>query len=313
MARIRRKAANGLRMLRAIATNQVAGLWPRMYMRLAGQTGRGGGQASAAETAEYFLHCYRELDSRLPKVDESTGHPVSGQDVLEYGPGSIPGLAMLMLAHGARSVTCVDRFPLLQDNMASLDTLTALADRLDQQASQRLRELTARLDGNGIPGCLTVVLHARGLSCLNASCDLVVSRAVLEETNDLPAISSDMAAALRPGGIAVHQVDLGGYGLCRDHPLDFLVPSPFLWQLMFSNKCVPNRLRLGKYLEYAEQSGLRVLRVERDRVLPLDQVEAIRPRLWRDFRTLPAPDLACLSCWIVLEKPSPSARDAANP
>ena len=74
-------------------------------MRLAGQTGRGGGQASAAETAEYFLHCYRELDSRLPKVDESTGHPVSGQDVLEYGevPAAIDAPNLL-------GIGAVDRF-----------------------------------------------------------------------------------------------------------------------------------------------------------------------------------------------------------
>ena len=37
---------------------------------------------------------------------------LTGKAVLEYGPGDILGVALLMKAHGAKRVICVDRFPL---------------------------------------------------------------------------------------------------------------------------------------------------------------------------------------------------------
>lgn len=292
-----------LETLRAIASNQLAGAWPRLYMRLAKQTGRGGESATAEETADYFMLCYNEMAERLGIPSHEMSAYLSGKDILEYGPGSIPGLAVLLLAAGARRVTCADRFPLLDDSAHGRAVLAALANRLEPAARAHALDLCRSITPRGIPGRLNVVLHPLGLSCIRNECDLVISRAVLEEVNNLEATFRDTASALRPGGIAVHQVDLRSYGLHQQHPLDFLVPAPRLWRLMYSNKCVPNRLRLGKYLEYAAQAGLRLMMLEREAILPHAQVDAIRPHLWRDFRDLPTEELACLTFWIVVQKP----------
>ncbi|MCC6198210.1 MAG: methyltransferase domain-containing protein [Burkholderiales bacterium] len=294
-------AGSVLRTGRAIATNQLAGAFPRLYMRLAGQTGRGG-DATPAETAEYFLACFDDLAARMRLDRAALIARVEARRVLEYGPGSIPGMAMLMLAAGATRVDVVDRFPLLERSPYTDAVLDELGGRLGGAEGRRLRTLARELTPHGIPGALGVALHPRGLSGLVDACDLVISRAVLEEVNDLRATFADMARALRAGGVAVHQVDLRSYGLHREHPLDFLVPSPSLWQLMYGNKCVPNRLRAGEYRRLARECGLDEVSFEPGVTLADREVEAIRERLWRDFRALPASELGCLTFWLVLRK-----------
>lgn len=291
-----------LRTGRAIATNQLAGAFPRLYVRLARQTGRGGGESSAEETAEYFWRCLIDLSERLG-VDLA-GLPafLTGKTILEYGPGSIPGVASLLLAYGARNVVCVDRFPLLDNSPFLESVMEHLAQRLGDDQGKALRSLAGRFTARGVPGLLDVRLHPQGLSGLSGECDLAISRAVLEEVNDLGATMHDMARALRAGGIAMHQVDLRSYGLHRDHPLDFLVASPRLWMLMYGNKCVPNRLRLATYRETAAAAGLQEIYFEPGITIAPEEVESIRPRLWSTFRSLPADELGCLTFWWGLRK-----------
>lgn len=129
----------------------------------------------------------------------------------------------------------------------------------------------------------------------------------------LPRLHRRLAGQTDPGGITAYQFELRGCGLHREHPLDFLVPSNRLWRLMYSNKCVPNRHRLGSYLRYAQEAGLRLVTLKRQHDLPEDRVEAIRPRLWRDFCNLSAEELSCMAFWIALEKPAAPALPGAEP
>lgn len=291
-----------LRTGRAIATNQLAGAFPRLYARLAGQTGRGGGEATPEDTADYFWRCLFELAARLGVDRADLPAFLAGKTVLEYGPGSIPGVAALLLAHGARNVVCVDRFPLLDNSPFLESVMEHLAQRLGGDQGRALRSLSGRFTARGVPGLLDVRLHPQGLSGLSGECDLAISRAVLEEVNDLGATMHDMATALRAGGIAMHQVDLRSYGLHRDHPLDFLAVSPRLWTLMYGNKCVPNRLRLAAYRETAAAAGLQEIYFEPGITIAPEEVESIRSRLWRSFRSLPAEELGCLTFWWGLRK-----------
>src|SRR4029077_4841255 len=99
------------------------------------------------------------------------------------------------------------------------------------------------------------LVRPSGLSGLSGQADLVISRAVLEHVDDLAATFADMASALRPGGIAVHQVDLKSHGLHQRNPLDFLSWPPALWRLMYSHKGVPNRWRVTHYRELLRKTG----------------------------------------------------------
>ena len=294
------------RVLRAIATNQVAGWFPGWYVRITGQTGRGSEPETPAQVAAYFRTCFDDYRARLA-ADGDIVTCLAGKTVLEYGPGDMPGVALLLLAHGAAQVICVDRFPMLQLSARNAAVLAELLAGLDDAARARVRACLRDPDdpAQGFrPERLRYQVQASGLSELSDAVDLIISRAVLEHVNDLPASFADMYRALRPGGRMLHQVDLRSHGLHRQHPLDFLVWPVWLWNLMFSNKGTPNRWRVDRYRALVAQSGFVDIQVEATHRLESARVEAIRAHLAAPFRTLPAEDLAWLGCWLAGRKPS---------
>src|SRR5262249_53119471 len=105
--------------LRGIAANQVARFFPERYVRLTGQTGRGAAESSARQIADYFWSCFYDYFEILGVPRSDIGRYLKGKTVLEYGPGDVPAVAFLMLAHGADAVVCVDRFELYRPSAAS--------------------------------------------------------------------------------------------------------------------------------------------------------------------------------------------------
>ena len=240
------------RILKASLTNQIARYAPALYVRLTGQTGRGAEEESIDDVGNYFQDCINDYFEKLGVGQAQRAEFLRDKRILEYGPGDIPGVALLMIAHGADRVACVDRFP---------------------------------------------------LASLTNEIDLVISRAVLEHVNDLPATFRDMYAALKPGGIALHLVDLKSHGLHRDNPLDFLSWPAWLWSLMYSAKGVPNRLRINTYREVVAQSGLEVISLVPTVHALLTDIRTVRPSLARPFLDLPDEDLSWLGFWRVCRKP----------
>jgi SAM-dependent methyltransferase len=128
---------------------------------------------------------------------------------------------------------------------------------------------------------------------------LVVSRAVLEHVNDLPATFRDMRRALAPDGVALHLVDLKSHGLHRRNPLDFLTWPDVLWTLMYSCKGVPNRLRPGDYRAAAQAAGLEIASMVATGRARREDVTEVRPHLAAPFRGLSDDELAWLGFWMV--------------
>jgi SAM-dependent methyltransferase len=296
-----------VRIARAIATNQVARFMPGAYVRLTGQTGRGdSSQETAQDIAAYFLRCVEDyLDfGRVPP--DQRGSFFSGLCIVEYGPGDFPGVAIVMLARGARRVWCVDRFPMVRLSPKNLAVLQALLSLLE--APERARVETslrdpARPEEGFRPEVLGYEVRPHGFSGLHETADLTLSRAVLEHVDDLPGTFADMLQALRPGGIAWHLVDLKSHGLHRRNPLDFLCWSPGLWSAMYSHKGVPNRWRIDRYRTILEALNLQSLRLEPTLRATPEQVADVRSALAEPFRGLSDADLACLGCWIGFRKP----------
>lgn len=92
------------RATKAILTNQLAHLAPRLYVRLTGQTGRGSEPESAQDIADYFNRCFSVYRAVLERHAGDVTGWFAGKHLLEYGPGEVPSVALLMLAHGARKV-----------------------------------------------------------------------------------------------------------------------------------------------------------------------------------------------------------------
>jgi SAM-dependent methyltransferase len=295
-----------LRALRAWSSNQVARLAPRTYIRLTGQTGRGAAESeSVAGVAQYFMRSFYDYFEVLGVPQGDIESFLRGKTLLEYGPGDTPGVALLMAAHGAQKVFCVDRFPMLTLSGRNAAVLRQLVDALAPEPRARA-EAAIQHDGSDAvslrPEYIEYLVRRSGLAGLRSEADLVISRAVLEHVDDLYGTFADMAAALKPGGRAVHQVDLKSHGLHRRNPLDFLSWPPALWALMYSHKGVPNRWRVDRYREALGACGLKIERLSPTTRAALADIEQVRPHLAAPFRGLCDEDLAWLGFWLVCRK-----------
>ena len=296
---------NAKRVMRAALTNQLARFAPKLYVRLTGQTGRGSAEESAEEIAAYFRKCFDEYFRVLKVNPEDIPAYLSGKQVLEYGPGDVPGVALLMIAHGAERVTCVDRFPLVALSPKNIEVLQCLLRELQGEARARAASCF-RQPGEPVSGLdarrIRYLVRPSGLSGLQAEIDIVMSRAVLEHVNDLDATFRDMFRALRDGGVAIHQVDLKSHGLHRHNPLDFLAwPAPY-WHLMYSHKGVPNRWRVDHYRAVLASTGFKSPHLEATLLANEADIQQVRPYLAEPFRNISDHDLSWLGFWLVCAK-----------
>lgn len=288
--------------LKAVASNQLARFAPALYIKLTGQTGRGDSESeTSVDIAEYFRRCVTDYRDILDIPQAEFSDFLRDKVILEYGPGDIPGVALLLVALGARKVYCVDRFPLVKIASKNLNVIRQLAATLSEQERARLDQCFANPNApeEGFnPDRIEYLVRPNGLSGLQHEADLVLSRAVLEHVNDLEATFHDMKQALKQGALAVHQVDLRSHGLHVSNPLDFLLPPPWLWQLMHSHKGVPNRWRADRYERIVEQLGVERMVFKPTIQFSAGQVKAIRPQLSLDFRQVSDEQLSWQGFWL---------------
>jgi SAM-dependent methyltransferase len=202
-------------------------------------------------------------------------------------------------------VYCVDRFPLVNLSPKNARVLGDLISGSRGLERERLLACLAKPDDPGAgfsPDRIEYLVRPSGLSGLRESVDLVFSRAVLEHVDDLEATFADMTSALRPGALAIHQVDLRSHGLHISNPLDFLAWSRNLWQLMYSEKGVPNRWRIDKYRSILQRLPTSVLELRPTTLAAQEHVAAVRPALAPDFQAISDEDLSWLGFWLVMRK-----------
>lgn len=301
-------AADLVRVLKACATNQYARFAPRRYLEATGETGRGAGEETVADIAAYFRSCFDDYFEQLGVHADHITDFLQGRRCLEYGPGDLPGVALLMYAHGAEKVWCVDRFALVRWSARNIAVARALVAPLPPTI--RERAATAFLvpgdPGSGLdPGRVEYLVRPGGLSGLVDEAHFAYSRAVLEHVDDLAATIEDMERALVSGGMAIHQVDLRSHGLHRRNPLDFLTWPESLWRAMYSQKGVPNRWRVDRYRDILKSTSLAIERLE-----PIEQfdqcfISEIRPHLAKNFRAVSDDDLRCSVLWMTARKHAP--------
>lgn len=305
---IGKKSAGMLRrIVQASLTNQVARFAPALYVQLTGQTGRGAEEVRLDMVGDYFSRCFDDYFEQLGISESGEAGFLQGKRILEYGPGDVPGVAILMIAHGAEQVVCVDRFPMVRMSPKNIQIAKLMLEHLP--AAQRDRagscfRKPGRPESGFDPKHIDYLVRPSGLSGLVGEVDLVISRAVLEHVNDLQASFHDMYAALKPGGMAIHLVDLKSHGLHRVNPLDFLVWPDWLWSMMYSAKGVPNRLRANAYRDAVAQSGFELIKMQPTARASMEDVRTVRPQLATPFRALSEEDLSWLGFWLVCRKPA---------
>lgn len=290
------------RMLRAIATNQLARIAPKLYLRLTHQTGRGADSETPDEVATYFRTCFSDYFRILGIPELEIGRFLSGKRVLEYGPGDCPGVALLMVAHGAARAVCVDRFPMVSLSPKTVSILSRLVNSLEGEARVRA-ESCFRSAGNPASGLdeekLRYLVRPSGLSGLRDEIDLAISRAALEHVDDLDATFADMRQALSAKAVCVHEVDLKSHGLHKKNPLDFLTWPESLWRVMYSHKGVPNRARVDRFSAVLEKTGFIVTHLSPTSLADEPIVREVKPHLAGPFRQISDEHLRWLGFWLV--------------
>lgn len=301
----RHPLADAGRIVHAMLTDQLAHLAPRLYIKLTGQTGRGASRESAQQIADYFKKCFDEYFQTLGVEPGQISHYLAGKRILEYGPGDVPGVALLMIAHGADSVVCVDRFPMVSISTTNAEVFSRLMDGLDEEAKARAASCFLKPGDPASGLCeqrIRYLVRPGGLSGLSNAADLIISRAVLEHVNDLHATFADMHDALSDAGVAIHQVDLKSHGLHRDNPLDFLTWPDYWWSWMYAHKGMPNRWRVNRYRETLSANSLRTTLLKPTVLADQRDIEEVRPYLAGPFRAVSDEDLSWLGFWLVCDK-----------
>ena len=188
---------------------------------------------------------------------------LKGRRILELGPGDNLGVALKFLSLGAASVVCLDRFYSKRDAAHEREIYKALRETLSAKERVRFDEavrLTGGVEFN--PEKLQTIygdtLEGFAANLDYRNFDLILSCAVLEEIYDPDPAFATMDALLVPGGQLIHIIDLSDYGMFRNqgmHPLTFLTISEAVYKRMASDSGLPNRKRLGYYLEKMKQLG----------------------------------------------------------
>ena len=263
---------------------------------------------------------------------------LAGKRFLELGPGDNVGVALRLLALGAREAVCVDKFYSTHDIEHERRIYLALREQL----SARERELfdqAVTLEPTLVFNP-EKIRYVYGVGAQDAdrvlepqSFDLILSRAVLQEIYEIDRAFACMDRLLRPGGSMVHKIDLRDYGMfssCGFHPREFLTISDPLYYLMASDTDKPNRRMLDYYRDKMGQMGYQAqlyivgvveedaYRAVQTEIRPhktsleykvdygdrhVSSIQRIRPRLAARFHRLTDEDLLAAGLFLVATKP----------
>ena len=295
------------------------------------------------ETDHGATHSRKSLDESLSYIDEQfadyltygqlTAEQLRGKKILELGFGDNVGVALLFLAAGAMRVVCVDKFYSRRDVVQEREVYAALRARLSDDEQQRFDDAIDIADG--------IRFNASRLSCLNGfeletaavrllkqeeNFDIIVSRAVIEEIYEPAKVLAAADKLLTPGGLMLHKIDLRDYGMFTEsglHPLTFLTISESIYRLMATDSGIPNRKMISYYQGQMAELGYDAKFfvtevVGHGQIIPhqefaqlngeysqlaLPVINAIRPRLAREFRELSNGDLMVCGVFLVARKP----------
>lgn len=213
---------------------------------------------------EALAYIEKQFADYIKYADLSSDY-LKGRRILELGPGDNLGVALKFLAAGAASVVCLDRFYSKRNAEHEREIYKALRESLSPEEKSRFDQAISLTDNVQFNPQKLQSIYGDSLEGFAAkfaddreSFDLILSCAVLEEIYDPDPAFAAMHKLLAQGGSLIHKIDLGDYGMFRNqgmHPLTFLtIPEP-IYRRMASDSGLPNRKRLGYYVEKMKEFG----------------------------------------------------------
>jgi SAM-dependent methyltransferase len=289
---------------REVALNWLAGFAP-LRSRLRRLRDRG----KAANPEAIVRYTLERLGVRRRFLGDDR---IQEAELLEIGSGRECGLALLLLALGAKRVVNVEIdahgfifdaafYRLLVDKAREAGLSIewppaglAPTDRPDRVAAD--------------PGRLTLYLDesARSMREPDSSFDTTFSVAVFEHVrkHDVLPVLSELRRVTRPGGMGFHRIDLVDHYYRRADPFRLLRLSAREYDLMYSNRgSSSNRFRMDDYEALARRAGFAGVRFE-DVQYYEDEAAFGRwvPSFHPDFRHREPGMLRATSCMMVLSR-----------
>ncbi|HEX7316901.1 MAG TPA: hypothetical protein VF297_23570 [Pyrinomonadaceae bacterium] len=291
-------------------------------------------------------HIGRPLEASIARVfsqfDEYTGYSgltpdwFAGRRTLELGHGDNVGVALLLLAAGARTAVCLDRFYSARDEEQQRQIYLGVRARL--QTDEERRRFDEAIDlSTGVKTNPERLPEIYGSGVEDSEelrkgepFDLIYSLGVLQDIYDPEPTIKAIDRLLVPGGYSMHKIDLGDQGVFTGggmNPLTFRTIGEKVYRMMAAGEAVTNRKTVNYYRDMMRDMGYDAkffvtdiigsdrrgrLRTHRERPLAgvdytdetLALVRKIRPRLIKPYRDLPDEDLIVSGTFMVARKPA---------
>jgi len=278
-------------------------------------------------------YCYAVWMHHLVKARDN-GLPTAPASVAEIGPGASLGVGIAALLTGADRYVAFDvvREPVAPANLRLFDELEhLLQERAVIPGGMEFPELRPRLSTLAFPDDIlgeerltraldpvrTATLrqmvqedrveyvapwwHAESIN--SASIDLVVSQAVMEHVEALPATYAAMFKWVKPGGFISHQIDLRSHGTSRKWNGHWAYPR-WLWSVQDG---IINRQPVSAHLTAIRDAGFSVVAVERE----AGPAGIGRGALAPEWRGLSDDDLYCQGAFVQAVRPVAVGRGRA--
>jgi len=307
--------------------------------RIRRQTARG-----VADTVHGSTHSRNSLSESLSYINVQfndylqysglTRPMLAGKRVFELGFGDNFGVALKFLAVGASHAVCLDKCSAKRDDEQQRKVYLALRETLSSEDRRRFDDAIDLTRGIKINPARLKCIYGYNVEAAPELSeaepfDLLISRVAIQDIYNPDDAFTAMDRMLRPGGYALHKIDLSDQGMFRDlgmNPLTYLTISESIYHLMAIDSGKPNR-RLTAYYRHkmAElgyqakllvtsvigRSGKGDLHPHKEKISlgvdypksTLNYVRELRSSLASAFRDLPDEELIVDGIFMVAQKP----------
>jgi len=262
---------------------------------------RGRTSASEIGSAQLKRYAYDPFDLLVQSVGRLDGLAIG-----EIGPGDHVPVSLLALAAGAEKYQAFDRFAGEVDGPRAKAFYRALLEDLREtrpELSEQLRQRAITVDSLVPGGFLEHVPLAVESLPVSKTLDVLFSYNAVEHFSDLEPFCRRTFGILKPGAVAVHQVDYSAHDCWRQRPpLEWLAIPDWAWRIQGSHRGTPNRWRHHEVLAGLIDAGFDVSYTIQHG-LNETEVKTWKTRLAPKFRSMPLESLVVQSAVYVCRVP----------